>query len=81
MKKYRVIFDREICIGAAACETAVPEGFEIDKEDGKANLIGGTKTGVEKFEIVIDESMYEKFKDASEVCPVTGCIVVEEIEE
>lgn len=80
-KKYKVIYDRNICIGAAACATAAPEGWEIDKEDGKANLIGGEKTGSEKFEMIIDEKDYAKFKDSAEVCPVAGCITVVEIEE
>jgi len=80
-KRYKVIFDRDLCIGAAACATAHPDGWEIDKEDGKANLIGGQKTGVEKFEMIFDESQYKKFLDSSEVCPVSGCIVVVELDE
>lgn len=80
-KKYKVIYDRNICIGAAACATAAPEGWEIDKEDGKANLIGGEKVGVEKFEFIIDEEDYKKFQDSSEVCPVAGCIKIVEIED
>ncbi|MBI4894687.1 MAG: ferredoxin [Candidatus Aenigmarchaeota archaeon] len=80
-KRYKVVFDRDLCIGAAACATAHPSGWEIDKEDGKANLVGGIKTGVEKFEMVFDESQYRDFLNASEVCPVAGCIVIVEIEE
>lgn len=80
-KRYKVIYDRNICIGAAACNTAAPEGWEIDKEDGKANLVGGKKFDHEKFELIIDESQYEKFKDSAEVCPVAGCIKVVELEE
>jgi len=80
-KKYKVIYDRNICIGAAACNIAAPEGWEIDKEDGKANLISGKKTDHEKFELIIDEDQYAKFKDSEEVCPVAGCIKVVEVEE
>ena len=80
-RRYRVVYDRNLCIGAAACATAAPEGWEIDKEDGKANLIGGQKTGVEKFDIIIDEKDYKKFQDSAEVCPVAGCIKVVEVEE
>ena len=80
-KRYKVIFDRDMCIGAAACATAHPAGWEIDKEDGKANLVGGQKVGVEKFEMVFDESQYKSFLDSSEVCPVSGCIVVVELDE
>lgn len=81
MKRYKVIYDRNLCIGAAACNTAAPEGFEIDKEDGKANMLGSDKVAHEKFEVIIDEEQYAKFKDASDVCPVTGCIVVIELED
>lgn len=80
-KKYRIIYDRNLCIGAAACETAAPKFWEIDKEDGKANLIEGMKSNHEKFELIIDEKDFPQAKDSSEVCPVAGCIRVEEIEE
>lgn len=82
-KKYKVILDRNLCIGAAACEIAAPKFWEIDKEDGKANLKGGGKIEGqhEKFEIIIDEKDYKIAKDSAEVCPVAGCIVVEELEE
>ena len=80
-KRYKVVYDRNLCIGAAACATAAPEGWEIDKEDGKANLIGGEKAGVEKFEMIIDEKDYKKFQDSAEVCPVAGCIKVIELED
>jgi ferredoxin len=82
-KKYKVILDRNLCIGAAACEIAAPNLWEIDKEDGKANLKGGSKVDGkhETFEIIIDEKDYKVAKDSAEVCPVAGCIKVVEIEE
>ena len=82
VKKYKVTYDRNMCIGAAACNTSNPEGFEIDKEDGLANLTDGKKTDKhEVYELVISEEQFKKFKDAEEVCPVNGCIKVEELEE
>lgn len=82
-KKYKIVYDRNVCIGAAACETAAPKFWEIDKEDGKANLKSGNKISGEheKFELVIDEKDLQIAKDSAEVCPVTGCIKVVEITE
>jgi ferredoxin len=81
-KKYKIIYDRNACIGAAACETAAPKFWEIDKEDGKSNLKGGKKSqGHEIYELIIDEKDYVIAKDSADVCPVSGCIKVVEIEE
>lgn len=80
-KKYKIIYDRNKCIGAAACNTAAPKFWDIDKEDGKANLIGGSKAGHEIFELIIDEKDYAAAKDSMEVCPVTGCIKVVELKD
>ncbi len=81
VKKYKVIYDRKLCIGAAACVESTPEGFEIDSDDGKANLINGKKIDHEVFEMILTEDQYSKFKDAEEVCPVNNCIKVIEIHE
>ncbi len=80
-KKYKIIYDRNICIGAAACETAAAKFWEIDKEDGKANLKEGQKFDHEKFELIIDEADLKIAQDSSEVCPVAGCIKIVEVED
>ena len=69
--KYKVTYDREGCISAAACVAVDPEKWVLDAADGRANLIGGAKnptTGF--FELEIDESQLEKMKEAAQVCPV-----------
>lgn len=71
MAKYKITYDREGCISAAACVAVNPKFWVLDAADGKANLIGGTKneeTGL--FELEIDESELEEMKKAAEVCPV-----------
>jgi len=40
MTKYKIEFDREICIGALACN-AVAENIWPRAEDGKVDLAGG----------------------------------------
>ena len=77
MKKYRVVFDKKACIGAAACAAVAPEYWEM-KEDGKAELVGSTvdKDGNEVLVLSHDklgeklQSALELNKEAAEVCPV-----------
>lgn len=71
MTKYKVTYDREGCISAAACVGVNPRYWELDAADGRANLKGSTKneqTGL--WEMEIDESELQEMKSAAEVCPV-----------
>jgi len=80
MPKYKIEFDREVCIGALAC-TAVAEKFWPRAEDGKVDLTNSTyNEKTKKWELIIDEKDYEINKDAAEVCPV-DVIVINKIEE
>ncbi|MBR9693422.1 ferredoxin [Candidatus Woesearchaeota archaeon] len=78
-KKYKVVFDREVCIGALACNAVAPEVWKT-ADDGKVDLIGGTKRDDGKWELVIDEEQLGKNKEAADSCPVYA-IVIEEVEE
>ncbi len=78
-KKYRVIFDRETCIGALACNAVAPELWEL-ADDGKVDLKGATQREDGKWELIIDESQLNKNKEAADSCPVYA-IVIEEVEE
>ena len=80
MPKYKIEFDRELCIGALAC-TAVAENFWPTAEDGKVDLTGATyNEETKKWELIIDEKDFEINKDAADVCPVDA-IVVTKIED
>ncbi len=68
MAKYRVVFDRGACIGAAACAATFPEAW-VMKDDGKPDLTGATGNS-EKQELIIEESELEKHLEAAKVCPV-----------
>ena len=76
-KTYKVVFDRNACIGAAACAAVAPEFWEM-KDDGKAELKGSKKDKDGNEFIIIKESqMTDKMKSAlklnksaAEVCPV-----------
>jgi ferredoxin len=58
-KKYNIEFDREACIGAAACCAVAPENW-IMREDGKPDLI---------YPEIGDDRLKENI-EAAEVCPV-----------
>ena len=81
MTKYKVIFDRNSCIGALSCFGVNPKRFKL-AEDAKVDLVGGTfNEKNKKWELVFDEAEYEAFKMSEDVCPVKNTIVVEKIEE
>ena len=71
MKKYKVVYDRKDCIGAAAC-TAVSKLWIIKEgSDGKADLEGSeSKQNNEVQEKIIDETQLEEMLEAARVCPV-----------
>ena len=80
MTKYKIEFDREICIGALACN-AVAENIWPRAEDGKVDLAGGKyNEETKKWELIIDEKDIEINTEAAEVCPVDA-IVITKIEE
>jgi ferredoxin len=78
MTKYKIIFDREACIGALSCNVVAPEFWELSK-DGKVDLKGAKlNEETNKFELIVDEKDLKLNKEAESVCPVLA-IKVEEI--
>ncbi len=70
-KKYIIEFDREGCIGAAACVAVQGDQWEL-VDDGKADLKDAERINENKTQKKeIDESELEKYKEAAESCPVT----------
>lgn len=69
MPKYKVVYERDKCIGAAGCVAAYEKRWTL-ADDGKADLEGGKKAN-EHWELEIDESELEDMKKAAEACPVT----------
>lgn len=64
MRKYKIILDKETCIGCAAC-TAISDNF----------IMQGDKAKPKKIEI--SESELKSNKEAEEVCPVDAIKIVE----
>ncbi|HLC77087.1 MAG TPA: ferredoxin [archaeon] len=69
--KYKVTYDRDGCISAAACVGVNAKYWELDAADGRANLKGSEKNPeTNLFEMEIDEADLPEMKAAAEVCPV-----------
>ena len=80
MVKYKVIFDREVCIGALAC-LAVADKFWKESDDGKVDLIGGKlNEATGKWELIIDEEDLPVNQEGADVCPVIAIIIVKDEE-
>lgn len=58
-KRYRIIYDRSGCIGAASCAAAAPKNWVI-ADDGKADVVSRE----------ITEDQLQENLDAAESCPV-----------
>ncbi len=74
MSKYKLIHEREICIGCAACESIAPKFWKMDNDEMKADLIDSDKVGANEERFVDD---LEDNMEAAESCPVE-CIHIEE---
>jgi ferredoxin len=77
-KKYMVKFDREGCIGAAACVSMDPTGWILDNSDGKAILVDGKWDENEAYWIKeIDEGELDSMLAAAKACPVVVIHIVD----
>ena len=77
-KRYRVEYDREGCIGAAACMAVMPKRWLI-VDDGKADLLGATRDEKNlKHTLVIDDTELEHMKESAESCPVNVIHIIDE---
>ncbi len=75
--KYKIIYDRDVCIGAASCIAVHPERWQLDPEN-KAILIEGKKTDKPNiFEREIDDSTFQQDMDAAKSCPVNCIHIIE----
>jgi len=67
---YKVIYDKENCIGANSCVGVFPEYWSLDGAK-KAVLKDSTlnkETG--RYELIVDDQNVERFKESALVCPV-----------
>ena len=67
MAKYKIIFDKDTCIGAYACMAIAPDTWH-EGDDGKAVL-------VKEF---FDEAELKKQLEAARACPVNAIKIMNE---
>lgn len=71
MKKYKVVYERKDCIGAASCTTASKFWKIKDGGDGKADLEGANSLQNNDIqEKIVDETELKEMLEAARVCPV-----------
>ena len=76
-KKYQIYYDREGCIGAAACVAAYPERWNL-ADDGKADVIGGTQKEDNAVQVLdFTEEEFQKMMDSAQACPVNVIHIVD----
>ena len=76
-KKYKIEYDREACIGIAACVAVDPENW-VMVDDNKADLKDSRQDTKTKFFVKeIDESELKKWMDAAESCSVNVIHIVD----
>ncbi|MEN9302864.1 MAG: hypothetical protein RL264_1293 [Bacteroidota bacterium] len=76
MKTYRLLQQREKCIGCNACMEAAPYRWRMSKSDGKCTLVGGIQKR-DFYSVVIDETELEDNLLAIKNCPVHIIQIVE----
>lgn len=71
-KRYRVVYDRANCAGVLTCVAFYPNRWQTNKEDGKADLVGGKEeqNNPGTWTLEFTEEELERFKTSAEVCPV-----------
>jgi ferredoxin len=71
-KRFRVILDREACIGAAACMAVQPRHWKV-QDDGKVNLLGSRHSpDGKRQEKEFTEEELEDYRLAAESCPTNA---------
>ncbi len=68
MPKYKIIYDRQNCIGVSSCAILADKFWKMN-EDTKADLIGALKKNG-FFELEIEEKDVHINKEAARNCPV-----------
>lgn len=84
VKKYKIVHDRDICIGCSACASVCPKYWYMES-DGKSNIYNAVKSGRGEEELLGSneaplEVDFEGNMDAAESCPV-NCIHIHEVDE
>ncbi len=72
-KKYKIILDRNVCIGVFACVEADNKWW-IKSDDGKVDLKDAKETNPGIFELILEGGQFNP--EAEKVCPVVAIKIV-----
>lgn len=81
MPKLKITYNRENCIGAAACVVVADKFWSLSDIDSKADLKNATHnptTGLYELVLDVDEATAATIRESADVCPV-AVIHVEEV--
>ncbi len=76
MGRYKIVYDRTGCIGAATCEALDPDDFQL-VDDGLADLIDGEEVSDGVWEKEIDADRKDAALQAAKGCPVNVITIVD----
>ena len=76
MASFKILFDRNKCIGAYTCVQEDPDSWK-PADDGKVNLEKSKQTSSGIFERVVPEAEVEKARTGAAVCPVSAIQVMQ----
>ena len=68
--KFKILHNRSGCIGCQACASVCSKFWEMNDEDGFADLIDGDRLEGGDMELEISEADFKCNMDAAESCPV-----------
>jgi len=80
-EKYKIVHNRDICIGCAACASVCPKYWKMNS-DGKSDIIKATTLNEIEYLGSDENPLTEDFdmnKEAEESCPV-NCIHIHKVE-
>lgn len=78
-KKYKIVYDRDNCIGAGSCTAVFAEKWVMNAKDDKADLVGGRWETSPKRVMVLEftEEELAWFMEAAQVCPVNVIHIID----
>ena len=78
MAKYKIVYDREGCIGVGSCALLALKFWKMTPENDKADLLGAKKRKDGKWELIIDENDFFVNTEAARNCPVNVIKIYDE---
>lgn len=78
-KRYKIVYDKDECIGAFACVAAEPDTWEMDDSGAKADLKGFDEQNEDQYIKYVDE-LGENLL-AAQSCPVNCIHIIDQEKE